>query len=103
MWPAGLAEDSERKLDEWKRTEKVRRLWSGDQSLWTGEDEADWLGWLEIPSDAEVDKNLALVPSKIGGEAVEAVVLLGMGGSSIGATAMVRSVAGDAEFPKIHA
>ena len=103
MWPVGLAEDSARKLDEWKRTEKVRRLWSGDQSLWTGEDEADWLGWLEIPSDAEVDKNLAFVPSRIGGEAVEAVVLLGMGGSSMGAAAMVRSVAGDAGFPKFHA
>lgn len=103
MWPAGLAEDSARKLEEWKRTEKVRRLWSGDQSLWTGEDEADWLGWLEIPSDAEVDKSLAFVPSRIGGEAVEAVVLLGMGGSSMGAAAMVRSVAGDAGFPKFHA
>ena len=52
MWPTDLTEDIERKLGEWKREEKLRRLWSGDPSLWTGEDEADWVGWLKIPSDA---------------------------------------------------
>ena len=102
MWPTDLTEDIERKLGEWKREEKLRRLWSGDPSLWTGEDEADWVGWLKIPSDAEVEKNLALVPSRIGGQAVEDVVLLGMGGSSMGAEAMARSIDIDVAYPKFH-
>ena len=26
----------------------IRRLWAGDAALWTGADEASWLGWLGI-------------------------------------------------------
>tara|TARA_B100001123_G_scaffold216720_1_gene244665 strand:- start:6075 stop:7802 length:1728 start_codon:yes stop_codon:yes gene_type:complete len=102
MWSTDLTEGVERKLGEWEREENIRRLWSGDQSLWTGEDEADWLGWLEIPSDTDVEKTLALIPSRISGDLVEDVVLLGMGGSSIGAEAMVRSVDSDVMNPKFY-
>ena len=100
MWPTALAEDLERKLVEWDRSEKVRRLWSGDHSLWTGKDEAQWVGWLEIPSDTEIDRNLDLVPSQVNGDAVQDVVLLGMGGSGMGAEAMVQSAAGDVKCPR---
>ena len=38
-------------LDDWQRHGKVGRLWSGDPSLWTGDDEGSWLGWLGITKD----------------------------------------------------
>src|SRR5580698_4065621 len=31
-------------IDDWKMAGKVRRLWARDGSLWTGTDEASWLG-----------------------------------------------------------
>jgi transaldolase/glucose-6-phosphate isomerase len=100
VWPTALREGLERKLLEWERTEKIGRLWSGDQSLWTGKDEANWVGWLEISSDGEIDKNLALLgPSGVAGGVIEDVVLLGMGGSSMGAEAIVRSIARDVNVP----
>ena len=34
-------------LREWTKERKVERLWARDATLWTGGDEASWLGWLE--------------------------------------------------------
>ena len=33
-------------LTDWQAHGKVRRLWARDPTLWTGRDEAQWLGWL---------------------------------------------------------
>ena len=30
-------------------TEIVERIWARDPTLWTGHDEAEWLGWLDEP------------------------------------------------------
>ena len=30
--------------------ELVRRIWARDPSVWTGGDEAKWLGWLDAPA-----------------------------------------------------
>src|SRR3546814_18252962 len=35
-------------LEAWRAEGKVRRLWQRDASLWTGGDEANWLGWLGV-------------------------------------------------------
>ena len=40
---------------DWKQSGKVRRLWNRDASLWTGHDEARWLGWLDIASQQLAD------------------------------------------------
>jgi transaldolase/glucose-6-phosphate isomerase len=61
--------------------ELVRRIWSRDASVWTGADEAEWLGWLDEPvrMQAHVEDLFEL-----GARAdYEDVVLLGMGGSSL--------------------
>ena len=66
-----------------ERRELVARIWSRDPTVWTGADEARWLGWLDEPfrmlDDAEA--LLRLVEDVVGD--AEAVVLLGMGGSSL--------------------
>ncbi len=33
-----------------ERRELVARIWSRDPTVWTGKDEARWLGWLDEPS-----------------------------------------------------
>ena len=38
----------EASLKEWRTQGKVRRLWQKDPKLWSGKDEDQWLGWLDI-------------------------------------------------------
>jgi hypothetical protein len=64
-------------------TDVVDRIWSRDATLWTGSDEAQWLGWLDEPQRmrdriAELTEFAALV-----GQQFDTFVLLGMGGSSL--------------------
>ena len=35
-------------IEDWKKNDKVKRLWARDASLWTNTDESKWLGWLGI-------------------------------------------------------
>ena len=64
-------------------SEVVERIWSRDPTLWTGSDEAQWLGWLDEPwrMREDVDLLLQFADSLVG--EIDAVVLLGMGGSSL--------------------
>jgi transaldolase / glucose-6-phosphate isomerase len=63
-----------------------RRLWAKDKSLWTGKDEDKWLGWLDI-ADRECDERETYqsLGAWIKDNGFTHVVLLGMGGSSLGA------------------
>jgi transaldolase / glucose-6-phosphate isomerase len=71
-------------LDDWKKNDKVRRLWQRDASLWTGSDEGQWLGWLDI-----TEKQLAQIDvfKRVAADVKKAkfkhALLLGMGGSSL--------------------
>ena len=49
--PNPLAAAVKGSLAEWRAQGKVRKLWGRDTSLWTGKDEAQWLGWLGITND----------------------------------------------------
>jgi hypothetical protein len=59
--------------------ELVDRIWARDPTVWTGTDEAQWLGWLDEPARMleRVDE-LDALPGDF-----DQVVLLGMGGSSL--------------------
>ena len=82
--PAALDTAVQAELDGWRAGDKVRRLWSRDASLWTGADEASWLGWLGIAGDqlarAGALRDLA---GEIRGAGFTHAVVLGMGGSSL--------------------
>ncbi len=62
----------------------VARIWERDAAVWTGADEAKWLGWLDIVGEEleniEIYKRLA---ADIAAENFSATVLMGMGGSSL--------------------
>ncbi len=63
--------------------EIVERIWARDASLWTGADEADWLGWLDEPQRLRDEVNLLLEFAESAVSRVDHFVLLGMGGSSL--------------------
>src|ERR1700754_3840425 len=50
----GLEKAGEKGTEEWRASAKIRKLWHKDKSVWTGDDENKWLGWLESPAKANV-------------------------------------------------
>ena len=63
----------------------TRRLWSKDASLWTGGDEAKWMGWLSAGRGSGVDEPaLGVLAKSVRAAGYGHAVLLGMGGSSLG-------------------
>jgi transaldolase/glucose-6-phosphate isomerase len=72
-------------LESWRHDGKVRRLWAGDAALWSGSDEAKWLGWLGIVEAQRSQVGaLANLAADIRQQEFSHVLLLGMGGSSLG-------------------
>ena len=66
-------------------TELVERIWARDPTVWTGTDEAQWLGWLDEPQRMleQLDEVLAFANDVVSPGAIDDVVVLGMGGSSL--------------------
>jgi transaldolase/glucose-6-phosphate isomerase len=71
--------------------EIVERIWQRDPTLWTGGEEAKWLGWLDEPRRMAEDADLLLQFADSMVDRIGAVVLLGMGGSSL-APEVIRRV-----------
>jgi glucose-6-phosphate isomerase len=69
--------------------ELVDRIWSRDPTVWTGADEAQWLGWLDEPlrMRERADELLEFAAEA----SPERVCLLGMGGSSLAPEVMRRA------------
>jgi transaldolase / glucose-6-phosphate isomerase len=68
----------------------VERIWERDPSVWTGGDEAQWLGWLDEPARMrERVHELLEYATRLEAD-VDEVVLLGMGGSSLAPEVMRR-------------
>ena len=80
----GLQSELDGALRDWRVNDKVRRLWEGDSTLWSGSDEAKWLGWLDI-----IERQLARLDlfddfaADVRDGGFTHVLLLGMGGSSL--------------------
>src|SRR6266571_4015839 len=71
-------------LEEWRATGKLRRLWARDASLWTGEDEAAWLGWLGVTDDPRAHlPRLRMFAEEVRAAGFAHTLLMGMGGSSL--------------------
>src|SRR4051794_30776759 len=71
--------------------ELVERIWERDPTVWTGADEAQWLGWLDEPlRSAERAPVLAAFAEEAIDEFAEAV-LLGVGGAAVPADVLRRA------------
>ena len=87
----------------WHATGAMRRLWHRDQNLWTGKDEARWLGWLDIVAREKKDiAKLIQFKADVRGAGYHDVLLLGMGGSSLGPEVLGKSFGKQGDFPRLH-
>ena len=101
--PAALAASVKTNLEDWRASDKVRRLWQHDASLWTGTDEANWLGWLDVTADqiAHSEKLRAAV-ADVKKENFTDILLLGMGGSSLCPDVLKVTFGKIAGFPELQ-
>jgi hypothetical protein len=77
--------------------EVVERIWARDATLWTGRDEAKWLGWLDEPMRmrSRLGDLLRFVEELAAPGVVDTFVLLGMGGSSLAPEVIRRTFESD--------
>ena len=82
--PESLASTVKATIADWQSRGNMQRLWQRDATLWTGSDEANWLGWLDVLDEqiAQHDQ-LVKLAKEVQTRGFEHVLLLGMGGSSL--------------------
>ena len=101
--PETLASAVKTSIAEWQSGGKMKRLWGRDASLWTGTDESNWLGWLDIIDEqvAQHDQ-LQKVAKEVQSRGFEDVLLLGMGGSSLCPEVLRMTFGKIPHFPTLH-
>ena len=100
--PEALQATVDKTRGTWRHDGTLRDLWAHDAKVWTGGDEAKWLGWLRV-----VDGRIADLPAllafqdevKSGG--FKHVLLLGMGGSSLGPEVLAETFGKQVGFPEM--
>ena len=96
-----IAVDAE--MEVWREDGRIRRLWAGDKSLWSGADEDKWVGWLHIVEQELTDLDrLCGFAEQVKKVAFTDVVLLGMGGSSLGPEVLSETFERQAGWPRFH-
>src|SRR5262249_10000752 len=95
---SGLGKAVEENAEEWRASGKVRRLWQRDNSVWTGEDENKWLGWLTSPAAADVN-DYEDFAHRVKSQSFTNAVVLGMGGSSLGPEVLAQTFPKKSGFP----
>jgi transaldolase / glucose-6-phosphate isomerase len=61
----------------------IEGIWERDPTVWTGSDEAQWLGWIDEPLHVEERLDEIRRVAESLHDEVDAIVLCGMGGSSL--------------------
>lgn len=99
--PRELEVAHEEALAGWRARRGTARLFARDATLWTGADEARWLGWIDAPEASLAGMALW---RQLAGEArareFDRVVLLGMGGSSLAAEVFRRVIGHAPDHPE---
>jgi len=90
-------------LDDWRKNNKVARLWQKDASLWSNTDESNWLGWLTITDEQLANLDiLKRFSAEVKKAKFKHVLLLGMGGSSLCPEVLRMTFGKVAGFPELH-
>jgi transaldolase / glucose-6-phosphate isomerase len=97
----GLEKAVEKSTEEWRSSAKIRKLWHKDKSVWTGDDENKWLGWLDSPAKANIS-DYEDYAQRVKGQNFSDAVVLGMGGSSLGPEVLAETFPKKSGFPKLH-
>jgi transaldolase/glucose-6-phosphate isomerase len=101
--PDALAKSVADSLESWRHDGNVRRLWAGDASLWTGRDETNWLGWLHIvKAQSERIGSFTNLADDLRGQRFAHALVLGMGGSSLGAEVFADTFGEQSGYPELR-
>jgi transaldolase/glucose-6-phosphate isomerase len=101
--PESLATSVKTTIADWQSGGKMKRLWDRDSSLWTGDDESKWLGWLDIVEEQiQQQEQLQKLAKEVHTRGFEHVLLLGMGGSSLCPEVLRMTFGRIPQFPTLH-
>jgi transaldolase/glucose-6-phosphate isomerase len=88
---------------DWQAGGKMQRLWQRDATLWTGADEANWLGWLDIVEEQVAQQDqLQKLAKEVQARGFQHVLLLGMGGSSLCPEVLRLTFGRITHYPTLH-
>ncbi len=101
--PAALMDEVKAALARWDAEQGTSRLWERDPTLWTGRDEARWLGWLDgVAAGRALLPSLGAIADAVRQERFSHALLLGMGGSSLCPEVLARTLGHRAGSPELH-
>ncbi|HEX6823355.1 MAG TPA: bifunctional transaldolase/phosoglucose isomerase [Candidatus Sulfotelmatobacter sp.] len=101
--PESLAATVKSTIADWESSGKMKRLWNRDASLWTGSDESNWLGWLDIVEEQSAQQeHLQKFAKEVQTRGFEHILLLGMGGSSLCPEVLRMTFGHIPHFPVLH-
>jgi transaldolase / glucose-6-phosphate isomerase len=92
-------------VEDWQSGGKVKRLWDGDASLWSSDDEGKWLGWLHVIDESSRRETLAklnAIAQDVKTLGAKDVLLMGMGGSSLCPEVLKMTFGHVAGWPALH-
>ena len=89
-------------METWRKDGLIRKLWAMDKSLWTSADEDKWGGWLDIVGKELADPALQAFAEDVKKTGFTDVVLLGMGGSSLGPEVLSETFGRLEGAPRFH-
>jgi transaldolase/glucose-6-phosphate isomerase len=101
--PDSLAVKVKATSADWQSGGKMQRLWQRDAKVWTGADEANWLGWLDIVEEQVAQQDqLQKLAKEIQARGFQHVLLLGMGGSSLCPEVLRMTFGRITHYPTLH-
>ena len=101
--PEALSSAVRAAVADWQSGGKMQRLWQRDAKLWTGSDETDWLGWLDIIDEQIAQRDqLQRIAKEVQQRGFQHVLLLGMGGSSLCPEVLRMTFGRQTHFPNLH-
>ena len=90
-------------MEAWRIKGCIRQLWAGDASLWTENAEDRWLGWLTVVEQELADlSQLKDFAERVRRRKFTDVVVLGMGGSSLGPEVLGQTFGDQPSWPRFH-
>jgi transaldolase / glucose-6-phosphate isomerase len=101
--PTELQREYASELETWRKEGLIRRLWRGDKTVWTSADEDKWTGWISIvKQELEDIGTLQRFAEWVRQQNFSSVVLLGMGGSSLGPEVLSETFGPQPGYPRFH-
>lgn len=101
-FPPELSQAIDAELAAWDGVGNTELLWNRDASLWTGADEAKWLGWLDVMDRQLSDPaRFPRFAAEVKAREFDDIVLLGMGGSSLCPEVLSFTFGRRAGFPRL--